>query len=160
MATATTPQLTREAFDALSSELHTLITEGRPRFAQMKQEARANGPLTENADYWAVTEDEDKAERRIAELQQLLHDAEVLDVDDTPAGLVRAGSLVTIDFGGGDQEAFLLATRYERPGTDAEICTPDSPMGQALIGAQAGETVTFTAPAGTSMTVTVVDVAG
>ena len=73
-------------------------------------------------------------------------------------GAVSHGSTVTIEFPGGDQEMMLVASREEKAHTDLEICSPESPLGKALLGQHAGTKVDYELPNGRTMTVTIVEV--
>jgi transcription elongation GreA/GreB family factor len=78
--------------------------------------------------------------------------------DDIPDGIVVIGSNVRLAFPGGDEQTLLLASIEEADDT-RDVLTFDSPLGRALIGAQVGDEVEYTAPAG-SMKVRVVSIEG
>lgn len=95
-------------------------------------------------------------EGRIAHLAALLDNAEVVEAEG--GGTVAAGSIVEIRFEGDDDtERYLLGSVEERA-DDLDVVSPGSPMGEALIGATAGDTVAYTTPTGATLRVEVVSV--
>lgn len=150
--------LTQDAYDKLKSELDQLSGPGRAEVAAKIAAAREEGDLRENGGYHAAKEDQGRNEQRIRELKHLLEHAKVGRPDDTAEGAVSHGSTVTIEFPGGDQEKMYVASREEKAHTDLEICSPDSPLGKALLGKHAGAEVTYELPNGRSMSVKVVEV--
>ena len=130
-------QLSRKAHERLSAELEELTTVGRTRIAQLIEAARALGDLSENGDYHAAKDEQGRMETRIRQLQYMLKNAEI--VDDTGAGdVVQVGSIVTLQFDGGDPERYLVGSIEERP-EGVDVLTPQSPLGQMLIGKGPGE---------------------
>ena len=99
------------------------------------------------------------AEKRehVRQLEDMLRRAEV---GETPAndGVVEPGMVVTVDFGGGDTEKFLLGARENlMEGDDLDVYSPQSAMGAAINGGSKGDKVSYTAPNGKELTVTIVD---
>jgi transcription elongation factor GreA len=150
--------LTQEAHDRLQEELTERIEVTRPKISKLIELAREEGDLRENGGYHAAKEDQGRNEARIRELKHLLDHAKVGRPDDAPEGAVTHGSTVTIEFPGGDQERMYVASREEKAHTDLEICSPDSPLGRALMGKTAPTTVSYELPNGRSMEVTLVEV--
>jgi len=154
--------LTREAYDKLALELENLKTEGRPAISAKIAAARAEGDLSENGGYHAAREEQGQMEGRIRQLEAMLRDAQV---GEAPAGSGEAavGSQVTVAYGGDDDdtETFLIGAR-EMLGLDADIDTqvysPQSPLGQAVIGAKIGSQVSYVAPNGRTIELHVLDV--
>jgi transcription elongation factor GreA len=138
--------LTRNAFQRLQEELAFLEGEDRQRIIVDIATARAHGDLSENAEYHAAKDEQGQKEARIRQLRQMLENAEFVDEqvqDDT----VKPGKLVTIRHEGEEPETYLLGLREEK-GDGYDILTPDSPLGQALLGRSAGETVVAKTPGG------------
>ena len=130
-------QLSRKAHERLSAELEELTTVGRTRIAQLIEAARALGDLSENGDYHAAKDEQGRMETRIRQLQYMLKNAEI--VDDSGSGdVVQVGSIVTLQFDGGDPERYLVGSIEERP-EGVDVLTPQSPLGQMLIGKGPGE---------------------
>jgi len=137
--------LSQSAFDRLSGELATLKSEGRVRASKAIEVARSHGDLKENAEYDSAKEEQGKMEARIRQLEDMLRKAEV---GEAPAGdTVAAGMVVTTVDDDGDSETFLLGSREDRAG-GLPIVSAASPLGKALVGRKAGETVSYAAPAG------------
>jgi len=152
-----TQKLSREAFDRLQSEYDDLTTRGRIEIAQKIEAARELGDLSENGDYHAAKEEQGKMEGRIAHLSALIENAEIVEVDLSADQTVQAGCVVAIRYAGDDDaEKYLIGSIEERR-DDLTVMSPGSPLGQALIGASVGDTVTFEAPNG-PLDVTVVDI--
>jgi transcription elongation factor GreA len=146
--------LSQEAYDRLKDELDTLKGEGRPRISAEIEEARAHGDLRENAEYHAAKDEQGKMEARIRQIEVLLRDAHIGEPPD--ADEVRPGLIVVLDVEG-DQETYLVGSR-EDSHDEHDILSAESPMGQAIMGAQQGDSVTFQTPTGASVGVTVRDI--
>ena len=132
-------QMTHEEFERLKVELEERISR-RPKIIEAIATARAHGDLSENAEYHAAREEQGQNEATIMTLEQQLEEAEIIEVVDD--GIVGPGKLVTIRYEGDDDpETFLLAQRAMKDDADVEVLSPASPVGQALIGRTAGETV-------------------
>lgn len=149
-------KLSREAFDRLQAEYDDLTTRGRIEIAQKIETARELGDLSENGDYHAAKEEQGKMEGRIAHLANLIDNAEIVEIDASERK-VQPGCVVSIRYEGDDEvETYLLGSIEERR-EGLTIMSPGSPLGQALVGALVGATVTYEAPNG-PMQVTVVDI--
>ena len=145
--------ISQDAYDRLLAELTELTTEGRIDIARKIEVAREMGDLKENGDYHAAKEEQGKMEARIGHLAALIENAEI--IDDLPTDVVSSGCVVTITYEGDDEEERYLIGLIEeqRPGLD--VISPTSPLGTALVGAKIGDSVSFEAPTGASLTVTV-----
>jgi transcription elongation factor GreA len=150
--------LSQEAYDRLQAELDEHIA-NRPAIAAEINARREEGDLRENGGYHAAREEQGKAEGRIRYLQELLRTAKVGDAPT--ADKVAPGTVVTIYFDddAGDTETFLLGSREIAATTDLTVYSPESALGKAILGAGAGQTVTYTAPSGADIKVTVVSFA-
>ena len=147
--------LTEEAHDRLKAELDQLIA-NRPVIAAEINDRREEGDLRENGGYHAAREEQGQQEARIRQLQELLRTARV--GEPPAADGVAPGTVVTIHFDDDqdDTETFLLGSREIASTTDLTVYSPESALGQAILGARAGQTVTYTAPSGADIKVTVV----
>jgi transcription elongation factor GreA len=142
--------LSREAHQRLSEELEDLTTRGRVEIARQIEKARELGDLKENSDYHAAKDAQGKMESRIRHLTALLEDVEIVEESAAPAGVVAAGTVVSVRYEGDDDvENFLVGSIEEKPEGDVSVVSPTSPLGAALIGAKAGDIVTYEAPGGT-----------
>ncbi|HET9731943.1 MAG TPA: transcription elongation factor GreA [Acidimicrobiales bacterium] len=141
--------LSRATFERLQGELEDLTTRGRVEVANRIEAARALGDLSENGDYHAAKDDQGKMEARIRQLQATLKSAVVVQDDAGADGTVSAGATVSIRYEGDDDvERYYVGSIEERQ-EGLSVVSPNSPLGQALIGRRAGETVEYQAPGGT-----------
>ncbi|HZX53058.1 MAG TPA: transcription elongation factor GreA, partial [Ilumatobacteraceae bacterium] len=97
----TTTQLSRSAYERLQAELLDLTTRGRIEVAQKIETARLLGDLSENGDYHAAKDEQGHMEGRIRQLEHIIDTAEIIESAD--AGVVSAGSIVTIMYEGDDE---------------------------------------------------------
>ena len=151
-----THHLSPEAHQRLQQELEHLTTVGRIEIARKIETAREHGDLSENGDYQAAKEEQGKMEGRIAHLQALLKDAEIVEGGGS-SDVVQAGSIVSFKYEGDDEvERYLVGSIEERRG-DVEVISPSSPLGEALIGKAPGDSVSYEAPGG-KLTVEIVEI--
>ncbi len=144
-------------FDRLSAELEELTTTARIDIARKIQAARELGDLSENGDYHAAKEEQGKMEARIGHLAALIEKAEIID-DSGPLDAVVQGCVVAITYEGDDEAERYLIGSIEEKGTDVEVLTPGSPLGQALLGSKVGDWVEFESPTGAVLKVEVVEI--
>lgn len=145
--------LTQEAHDRLVGELASMI-EGRPAIAAEINARREEGDLRENGGYQAARDEQAKQEGRIRQLEELLRHAQIghPPIADGTAG---TGMVVTVRYDGDDEtETFLIGSREEAGTTDIDVYSPASPLGSALDGAKEGETVSYAAPSGATIKLT------
>ena len=140
--------LSQDAYERLKAELDDLTTRGRTEIARLIERAREMGDLSENGDYHAAKDDQGKMEARIRQLQALLDRAVIVD-RAAPGGKVATGSIVAIRYEGDDEVERYLVGSIEERRDDMAVISPGSPLGQALVGHQAGDTVEYAAPSGT-----------
>lgn len=155
---ADTVELSQRAYDRLQAEYTDLTTRGRIDIARKIETARELGDLSENGDYHAAKEEQGKMEGRIAHLAQTLENAHIVEADSS--GQVVPGSIVTIRYEGdaeNETEQYLLGSIEERHDT-YEVMSTSSPLGEALRGHVAGDTVSYATPAGMTLSVEVVAV--
>ena len=147
--------LSRDAYDRLQAELDELIA-ARPSVAAEINARREEGDLRENGGYHAAREEQGRQEGRILYLKEFLRNAEV--GEPRTVDKVAPGTVVTIYFDDDqtDTETFLLGSREIAATTDLTVYSPESALGTAILGAGAGQTVTYTAPSGADIKVTVV----
>ncbi|MXV86335.1 MAG: transcription elongation factor GreA [Acidimicrobiales bacterium] len=139
--------ISAETRDRLQAELIDLTGRGRIDIAAQIEAARLLGDLSENGDYHAAKEEQGKMEGRIMRLKAILENCEIVAESEDPSGdsVVAPGLMVSIRFQGDDEvEQYLFGSIEERR-TGIEVVSPGSPMGQALEGARAGQTVTYEA---------------
>jgi transcription elongation factor GreA len=151
--------LTQEAYDRLGQELERLKGPTRAEISRRIADAREEGDLRENGGYHAAREEQSKAEARITQLEDMLTRAKVGEPppDD---GVVEAGMQVTVKFADGDTETFLLGAREVLTldeSVDMSVYSPQSPLGAAIVGKRSGDSASYTAPNGRSVTVEITD---
>jgi transcription elongation factor GreA len=148
--------LTEADFDALVHELDALRSRHRHEIARRLREARAFGASTENDDLLAVAEDAVVDQARIAQLEELVRLAVVVDGPgaDDGAGL---GSTVRVSEGAGRPSEYVLVGRRGEASERHEV-TMASPVGKALWGSRRGDVVDVVLPNGRSRTLRVLDV--
>jgi transcription elongation factor GreA len=140
--------MTVAGFAALEAELKRRQQEERPRIIQAIAEARSHGDLSENAEYHAAKESQSLNEGRIAELEDKISRADVIDVSKLSGNTIKFGATVTlIDE---DTEA---EKRYQIVGdSEAEVkagkVSISSPISRALIGKKVGDAVEVNTPGG------------
>lgn len=149
-------ELSKDTHERLSAELYDLTTRGRIEIAKKIEEARELGDLSENGDYHAAKEEQGKMEGRIMRLEAILEDAVIIEKAATDK--VSTGNIVTIKFAGSDTpERYLIGSIEERQ-EGVTVLSPGSPLGEVMLGASVGDTVTFSAPAG-ELKVEIVEIA-
>jgi transcription elongation factor GreA len=157
--------LTQDAYDRLKEELTQLITVGRHDIAKRIQDAREEGDLKENGGYHAAKEEQGKIEARINRLEEILATADI-GVADASDGIVKQGLWIKCKLNGRDTEFYLGSheifegTKYEvqiEEG-DLDVYSPDSPIGQQVMGKKVGDKVSYSAPNGKEISVEIVAV--
>ena len=143
--------LTQEAADRLSAELANLETTGRSEIIKKIEAARAEGDLKENGGYHAAREEQGKIEARIRQLKHMLENAEIGTAPNNADGLISPGMRVTVEIMGDEME-FLLGSREISSG-DLDVYSEKSPLGAAVMGAKIGDTKTYNAPNGKTISV-------
>lgn len=148
--------LTQAAYDRLATELETLLTTGRHEIATKIAEARAEGDLKENGGYHAAKEEQGKIEARAARLESILANAIVGEARESN-GVVEQGMVIKLDMNGSEME-FLLGSAEIAEGSEIDVYSPDSPIGQAIMGAKIGDKVKFFAPNGREREIEILEV--
>ena len=146
--------LTQDAYDKLKGELAYREGQYRDEITKRIAAARAEGDLSENGGYQAAREEQSKNEGRINELTVKLRNAKI--VEAPKAGIVGNGSLVTIELAGNEM-TYVLGARDMASVTKYDVLSEESPIGKAIMGAKAGDTVSYQAPNGRTISVTVKD---
>ena len=142
-------KLTREGYEKLREELVYLQTTKRQECIKAIEAARAHGDLKENAEYDAAKEAQGLLEKRIAELDDMLSAATVLDDIEIDSSKVYLGAKVKIHDLTNDKELnYMLLSPAEANFAEGKI-SAESPVGKALIGKAEGDEVEISIPAGT-----------
>ncbi|MEO5851979.1 MAG: transcription elongation factor GreA [Nocardioides sp.] len=147
--------LTQEAYDKLQAELADLQGPVRQEVIARISAARDEGDLKENGGYHAAKDEQGKIEGRIRQLEDMLRRAEVGEAKDD--GTVSPGMKVSYTFAGDDGVEELLLGAREIEDEKLQVVSPQSPLGSAILGAKKGDTVSYEAPNGKQIEVTIVD---
>ncbi|MFN0218668.1 MAG: transcription elongation factor GreA [Hyphomicrobium sp.] len=140
--------LTVAGFQSLELELQRLKSVERPRIIAAISEARAHGDLSENAEYHAAKEQQGMNEARVAELEDKISRAEVIDTSKLSGDTVKFGATVTLtDEDSGDKVKYMIVGDPEANLREGKISI-SSPIARALIGKTKGEVADVTTPKG------------
>lgn len=139
---------TSEGLQKLKDELDDLILRERPRIIQAIAEARDKGDLSENAEYDAAKEAQGLLEAKIADLQDLIFNARVLDESKIDTSKVLLYSTVKIK--NKKTNAAMTYSIVPEKEADFKACkiSINSPIGQGLLGKKVGEIAEIVVPAG------------
>ncbi len=141
--------MTLEGYKSLEVELQRLKAVERPRIIAAISEARAHGDLSENAEYHAAKEQQGLNEARVAEIEDKINRAEIIDVTKLSGDTIKFGATVTLeDEDSGEKVAYMIVGDTEANLRDRKISI-SSPIARALIGKAKGESVDVTTPKGT-----------
>jgi transcription elongation factor GreA len=139
--------LTPEGLTNLKSELEHLSTARRREVAARIKEAREFGDISENAEYDDAKNEQAMLEARIAQLEEKLRSATVIEVNDLGTDLVRVGSVVHVKDEDGKSTRYTIVGSAEANPTLLRLSN-ESPVGKALLGRKRGEEVVFATPKG------------
>ncbi|OWW18939.1 transcription elongation factor GreA [Noviherbaspirillum denitrificans] len=144
-----TVPITKRGAEMLKEELHRLKTKDRPAVINAIAEARAQGDLSENAEYDAAKERQAFIEGRIAELEGKLGAAQIIDptVLDAEGRIVFASTVDLEDLESGNKVTYQIVGEDEADLKELKISIT-SPIARALIGKYAGDVVEVNAPSG------------
>lgn len=141
--------LTREAIEKLKDELRLAKTEGRQEIANAIAEARAQGDLSENAEYDAAKEAQGHLEARIAKLEETLSQARLVDETQMDNSRVYIMSTVRLKNLKAKKEVTYTLVSPEEADMKTGKISIKSPVGQGLLQKTVGDKVTIKVPAGT-----------
>ncbi|MBL1071959.1 transcription elongation factor GreA [Lactobacillus kitasatonis] len=140
--------MTAEGKEKLQAELKNLKLVKRPEVIQRIKVARSFGDLSENSEYDAAKDEQSHVEDRIAQVEDMLKYAQVVDADSVDPNEVSVGKTITYtEVGTDDPETYTIVGSDESDPLNGKISN-DSPIAQALLGKKKGETVSITTPGG------------
>ncbi len=146
---AETIYLTQEGLEKIKSELQELRTRGRSAIAKAIQEAREKGDLSENAEYHAAKEEQALLEMKIAQLEQTLLHARVIDNSRIDTSRVMLLSRVKVrNLQNNQVSTFQIVSESEANAREGKISV-NSPIAKGLIGKSVNEVVEVQVPVGT-----------
>jgi transcription elongation factor GreA len=138
--------ITPEGLANLKAELEHLSTTRRREVAARIKDAREYGDISENAEYDDAKNEQAMLEARIAQLEDRLRSATVIDTSELDTDVVRVGTVVHVKEGGKSTKYTIVGSAEAKP---AEMkLSNESPIGKALLGHKRGEEVTFATPKG------------
>ncbi|MBQ7294462.1 MAG: transcription elongation factor GreA [Clostridia bacterium] len=141
-------QYNQEGYDKLVSELNSRKNEIREKIVHDIETARGFGDLSENAEYSAAREEQAKNEARIAELEALIENAEVIDEATIDKSMVNIGSVVKVLYvDDKDEVEYHIVSSNEVDPFENKISI-ESPIGSALSGKKAGDKIEVNVPGG------------
>ena len=146
MASAEMVPMLAEGHRRLNDEL-TRLKKERPEIVEAIETARAHGDLSENAEYHAAKERQGQIEASIADLEDQLSRAMVIDPTTLSGKKVVFGATVTLTDEDDKQVKYQLVGQSEADARDGKI-SYNSPLGRALIGREVGDEVEFSTPSG------------
>jgi transcription elongation factor GreA len=140
--------MTAGGYAALEAELRRRMAEERPRIIQAISEARTHGDLSENAEYYAAKEQQSHKEGRIAELEDQISRAEIIDVSKLSGDTIKFGARVTLVDEDTEQERIYQIVGDTEADVKSGRISISSPIARALIGKKVGDSVEVAAPGG------------
>ena len=138
--------LTKDGLEKLNTEFEKLSINGRKEIADLIKQAKEYGDLSENSEYADAKDKQAFTEGRIAELEHILKNAELIDEKHTNCACVSVGCTVNVELESGELE-YRIVGSYEADPEKGWISN-ESPLGQALLGRKPGEEIEVVAPAG------------
>ncbi len=136
--------LTKEAIKELKDELKNLVEVQRPEVIQEIKDARAQGDLSENAEYDAAREKQGQIEDRILEIEKILENAQETKI--SKKDVVAIGSIVTIkNYLTNEKEEYSIVSTYEANPFENKISNI-SPLALSLIGKSKGDVIVVDSP--------------
>ncbi len=140
--------MTQEGLEKLKLELDDLKNNKRPEIIQSLKEARALGDLSENAEYDAARNAQAECESRIAELESMIENVEIIK-EEVKKDKVQVGATVTIEYvDDKEKDTYTIVGRKEVDLSSNKISN-ESPIAQAIMGAKVGDVKSVTSPGGT-----------
>ena len=140
--------MTAAGYEALEAEIKHLKSVERPRIIKAIAEAREHGDLSENAEYHAAKEQQGLTEARVADLEDKLSRADVIDVSKLSGDQVKFGATVKlVDEDTEEEVKYQIVGEVEADVKDSKISIT-SPIARALIGKSVGDSVEVNTPGG------------
>ena len=141
--------MTKDGYNRIKDELEEMKTDGRKKAAQAIAEARAQGDLSENAEYDAAKDAEGMLELRINELEKILANARMIDENNIDTSKCSILTNVTIKNVKNGREATYKLVSESEADLKAKKISISSPMGKGLLGKTVGEIAVVVTPGGT-----------
>jgi len=143
--------LTPEGYENLKQELELLRTDKRREIADRIRVAREFGEIAENAEYDDAKNEQAMLEHKIAQLEERLLHARVIDTNDVDTSVVSVGSVVRLrDVDAKETVEYFIVGSAEANPAERKLSN-ESPVGRAIIGKKKGETVEVLTPRGSKL---------
>ena len=152
--------LTQKKFDELTARLQECKTTGKMEVAQALKTAKEFGDLSENAEYTAAKDAQQKLEIEIAKLEEILSSAYPIDPSSLSTKTVGVGLRVKVLFDGDPEELaeeFTIVNSLEVNTAENKI-SDESPLGSALIGKAKGDSASFKSPTGRTLSLKILEI--
>ena len=143
--------ITAQGLNRLQEELRRLKTIERPNVIRALEEARTHGDLSENAEYHAARERQSFIEGRVAELEDKIRRAEVIDVSKLSGDAVKFGATIDLVDVDTDEKVTYQIVGAEESDITAGRLSVISPLARALIGKEVGDSVEVATPRGSKV---------
>lgn len=141
--------LTEEGLKKLQDELEYLKVTKRKEITEKIKEARGFGDLSENSEYDAAKDAQATMEQRVVEIENIIKNAKIVSADEMPTDVVNITSKVKVyDCDLEEEEEYIIVGATESDPISGKI-SDESPIGKALLGKKAGDTVEVETPGGT-----------
>ena len=149
-------QLTKEGYEIIAAKLQKLKDEDRPRVIEALKEARAQGDLSENAEYDAARDEQARIENEIKRLEEIIKSAVIIE---EAVSSNNVGKMVTVKYlDDNEEETFnLVSSSLEADPFNGKI-SKESPLGRAVLEGKAGEEKTVKTENGTEFKIVIVSV--
>jgi transcription elongation factor GreA len=140
--------MTAAGHSALEAELKRRTSEERPHIIQAIAEARSHGDLSENAEYHAAKEQQSHNEGRVAELEDILARADIIDLTKLQGDTITFGAIVKlVDEDTDEEKTYQIVGDQEADVKQGRISI-SSPIARAMIGKGVGDSIEVVAPGG------------
>ncbi|MDD6301945.1 MAG: transcription elongation factor GreA [Bacillales bacterium] len=145
--------VTQEGYEQLQTELRHLIDVVKPEIIQELKEARAQGDLSENADYDAARQKQAEVEAKIAELTEKIENAQIISTSSKKSNEVKIGSyvLIRLSYNNKEEEYHIVGSTEANP--KALKISNECALAKAILGHTVGETVSVKAVKPYSVTI-------
>ncbi len=148
--------LTPEGLENLKAELEELSTTRRAEVAERIKEAREFGDISENSEYDDAKNEQAMLETRIAQLEEKIRSASVVDPGEVDTEVVQVGNAVSVQFDDGKEQTFTIVGSAEAK-PPAKLSN-ESPIGKALLGHRKGDAIEVALPNGSKRRLTVTQI--
>ena len=150
--------MTEEGYKKLMEEIAYLENVKRPEISRAIGEARDKGDLSENAEYDLARDEQAKMEREISDLENRLHNAEVITSENMSTETIGVGNTVTFKLNGKDEKYQIVGSQDSDP--ENNKISNESPIGKALIGHRAGDKFDVRIKTGKSESIKKIEIIG